>query len=707
MSDEQEQDIHVHGDVEKLTLIRSVFGDVNIEGDKVVIVGNGHVFFNQVVIQKQHSIHELKHIPPTPPDLLLGRSYIYEQVLASIYENKKLLLYGMGGMGKTAIAQTIANTALLDSDRFSNGVLWLTVFGNHLQDLLDDILISEDKANSIHLSETQKSKLVRRLLGSQQLLIVLDDVDEDNDSVVREWIRKVHPPNTPLLITSRSKLQAHDAFHISELDREDSTRLLRYYSGLTASQNLKSDTAYRIASSLGDHPLALHLMAYHIAVYYENDPDKVLRQLDSAHENIKKISRGNEKDDNVFVSMDLSWQKLNDDQQKLLNTITALPASSAGDWLLIEASNLDRTDYETAIAELKRVSLIHKQGEKWSNHALIQAYVKAKLNEKGEWDTVFKNAVTSCAFYIASWGEQKKLELEIDNLLQAFQISYENDWGINLFGGLVEMLNSRGYFRQGIVLLDKLVDKIRIYIKTYPNQKEQLTHYVNFLGLFHYRLGNYAEAIQSFQEALAVAVETGNIKQTADPLGNLAMVFRELNDYDNALKCLTAQNELLQSLGPHPAYGNNLVQFGLLFKDLGKYDIAVEFYKKAIAFYNEIGRPELATTAYSNLEAIKMFQNAIHGKSIDQSIALNEKNLEDFLKDNNRYQAAVTMHNLALAYIMAGNVHKYFELLNQGRKLAVEIDAKPLIKRFDEQLAKFDGIDPDDIVSIEFSPKKD
>ena len=47
-------------------------------------------------------------------------------------------------------------------------------------------------------------------------------------------------------------------------------------------------------------------------------PDRVLRRLELAHENIKKISRGNEKDDNVFVSMDLSWQKLNSEQKQML-----------------------------------------------------------------------------------------------------------------------------------------------------------------------------------------------------------------------------------------------------------------------------------------------------------------------------------------------------------------------------------------------------
>lgn len=701
MSSQPEQDFHVHGNVEKLTLIRSVLGDVNIQEGKIVVVADRDVYIN---IQKQQSIQELKHIPPTPPELLLGRSQVYEQVLASVYENKQVLLHGMGGMGKTAVAQTISATLLTDNDKFDNGVLWLTVLGAQLEDLLDDVLIEEGKSDAFHLTKVQKSKLVRRLLGAQKLLIVLDDVDEDNDRVVREWIRNVHPPSTPLLITSRSKLQAHDAYYIGELPREDSRRLLKYYSGVTASQNLTFETSNQIASSLGDHPLALHLMAYHIAVYYEDAPERVLKQLEVAHENIKKISRGNDKDDNVFVSMDLSWRKLSEQQQKLLSILAAFPASSTGDEILIQATKLRQDDYETTIAELKKVSLINQQlSGKWSNHALIKAYVEAKLSETGTWNSTLKGVVDTCAWYIAENADHNRLEQEVNNLLEAFQIAYRNDWGINLFDGLVWMLNERGYYRQGVVFLSKFIKKL----EAYPQQQDRLTHLANLQGLFYYRLGDYPEAAQAFQQALAVAVKIGSVKQSADALGNLGMLFSSLEDYEEALKYLQAQNELLLSIGPHPAYGNSLVQIGTVFKNMGRFDIAVQFYKKAIAFYEEIGRPDLAEGAHSNWEAIKMFQNAKSGKLPGQSIELYEKQLKLYLESNNRYQAAVTMHNLAIAHLIAGNVRRFFELIKRGRELAVEIDAKPLIEAFDKQLAKFDGINPDDIVRIEFNPKTD
>jgi tetratricopeptide (TPR) repeat protein len=76
--------------------------------------------------------HEANALPVTPPVKLIGRDLVLAKVYAQLKENMPVLLHGPAGIGKTALAATLAS-AYTD---LAGGVLWIHVDNTPLPELL-------------------------------------------------------------------------------------------------------------------------------------------------------------------------------------------------------------------------------------------------------------------------------------------------------------------------------------------------------------------------------------------------------------------------------------------------------------------------------------------------------------------------------------------------------------------------------------------
>src|SRR5690606_5842420 len=74
-------------------------------------------------ISHEAPAHEATALPVMVPPTLIGRDAVLAQVYTRLRENKPVLIYGAPGMGKTALAATLA-AAYAEQP---GGVLWLNV----------------------------------------------------------------------------------------------------------------------------------------------------------------------------------------------------------------------------------------------------------------------------------------------------------------------------------------------------------------------------------------------------------------------------------------------------------------------------------------------------------------------------------------------------------------------------------------------------
>ncbi|MFC1959891.1 AAA family ATPase [Chloroflexota bacterium] len=77
-------------------------------------------------------IHETQRLPIVPPGQIIGRNQALGQIFAQMRAGAALLLYGPPGVGKSALAATIASAFTT----FPGGVLWWSVENDSLAQLI-------------------------------------------------------------------------------------------------------------------------------------------------------------------------------------------------------------------------------------------------------------------------------------------------------------------------------------------------------------------------------------------------------------------------------------------------------------------------------------------------------------------------------------------------------------------------------------------
>jgi len=173
-------------------------------------------------------INAPEEIPPKPRELI-GRDDDLKAVLGLLDENKKVLLQGLGGSGKTALAATVVADRIKDN---KGPILWLTAGTADAEAVLTAIAL----ALAENLADPAQT-LTSRLSASGIKLLVLDDVW--NTEVLKR-ILEIMPRELGLLVTSRYQFALDAIIRLDDLAPDEALELLCYYANHDYSHNAKA-----------------------------------------------------------------------------------------------------------------------------------------------------------------------------------------------------------------------------------------------------------------------------------------------------------------------------------------------------------------------------------------------------------------------------------------------------------------------------------
>ena len=109
------------------------------------------------------------------------------------------------------------------------------------------------------------------------------------------------------------------------------------------------------------------------------------------------------------------------------------------------------------------------------------------------------------------------------------------------------------------------------------------------LARCHWRLGDYRQAIDLYTQALAIARETGDRHGEGAVLGNLGLCHVSLGDYRQAIDLLTQALAIARDIGDRHGEGVQLGNLGLCHRHLGDYRQAIDLLTQALAIARDIG----------------------------------------------------------------------------------------------------------------------
>lgn len=281
--------------------------------------------------------------PPKAPFDLLGRDAALHDLRRRLFALQATSLYGLPGVGKTALAITIANDREV-LQQFRNGVLWARL--GRQADVLGE-LGKWGLALGLSVQELaalttipQRAEAVHRQIGLQRMLLVMDDVWDVQTGLAFQ----LGGPNCARLYTTRfpgiaGHLAGDGAVAVAELDARAGLQLFLRLAPMIVQRELNATAT--LVRQVGGLPLALVLLANRLrdAMEAENgrraDIPTLLQQLQATHERMKiaapqaPLQRHPSLPDDALISLQaviaLSYQALSSDLQTALRAFALFP----------------------------------------------------------------------------------------------------------------------------------------------------------------------------------------------------------------------------------------------------------------------------------------------------------------------------------------------------------------------------------------------
>ncbi len=154
--------------------------------------------------------------PPASRVKLFGRDTDLDRAQHALQAGQTVLVHGMGGIGKTALALKVAKR-LHESKTFPDGVLWINEVGRaDVTSICDAVAraLGNDTIPKLAaddpLQRQQKLLDTRQLLESKRLVLILDDLG--SPQTARDFLQHCLPVNRGVLFTSRRADLEHQEY---------------------------------------------------------------------------------------------------------------------------------------------------------------------------------------------------------------------------------------------------------------------------------------------------------------------------------------------------------------------------------------------------------------------------------------------------------------------------------------------------------------
>ncbi|OKH32370.1 hypothetical protein NIES2119_26405 [[Phormidium ambiguum] IAM M-71] len=240
----------------------------------------------------------------------------------------------------------------------------------------------------------------------------------------------------------------------------------------------------------------------------------------------------------------------------------------------------------------------------------------------------------------------KECKTEAEQLLQQSAQLFQNN-------RYHEALES---YQQVLAICEKLGDRKGIGDTSYQ------------IGLVYLRLNEYTQAIQFFEHSLKISKDIGNRVGVGKILIEMGMAYYYQGQYSSALEFLQQALAVDQEIGDKVAIGYTLNTIGLAYQGLSNYPQALKFYQQSLAIGQEIGDKVLVGRTLNN---IGMLYTAI-GESV-KALDFYQRALVFRRETKDLMGEAKTLHNIGWAYEQLSNYSKALEFYQQALAISRRI----------------------------------
>ncbi|NDJ85702.1 MAG: protein kinase [Chloroflexi bacterium] len=439
------------------------------------------------------------------PRRLFGRNQLQQRVLDLLTDHDRVLLHGFGGMGKTALAATVAAEWI---DKGNGPVLWLEV-GNK-----DSYAVFEALARAFDAQDAVAGKMgddqivaLREVLLEHEGLLVLDNVW--NEQALFQMMRAL-PPEMPLLATSRAVMPLDGMLiDVDALGPEEALALLAYH----ARQEFGDDQdAAKLCETLGYHPFAIEIAGKRLKVDRHLTPARFLQSIAAAPHHLeipgdfaKSGRRG------IRDLLDESVNELEPTERQTFVKLGGLfgPVASMELAALLLEQSVEQS--QSWLERLQRRGLLELIAQDnttpahYRLHDLTYSYAHALFN--AEQETYEHSIATIHRFIEHHTNAYDLLDFEQNNILAAAKMAQQTGKAGMLIN-IMRLLTLEGFFNvrgHTPLFLERLDEAIAAARADDSVDQAMLHHLLTKRGHAYAHRGDLKGALDAYQAALKLA----------------------------------------------------------------------------------------------------------------------------------------------------------------------------------------------------------
>jgi tetratricopeptide (TPR) repeat protein len=199
----------------------------------------------------------------------------------------------------------------------------------------------------------------------------------------------------------------------------------------------------------------------------------------------------------------------------------------------------------------------------------------------GDYDTAAEVLFGIDFDYLIQWGHYRLTAGLHERLQGHLDDPQTNAASKNSLGETYRLL---GQFTRAINLFEQA-----LAIARETGDRANETAGLTSLGLCYYYLGEIPRAIDLFEQVLAIARETGDRASETAGLGNLANCYADLGQTARAIELYEQALAIDRETGWRANEATNLGNLGSRYADLGETARAIDLYEQALAIARQIG----------------------------------------------------------------------------------------------------------------------
>ncbi|WP_432923029.1 tetratricopeptide repeat protein [Microbispora sp. CA-135349] len=476
-----------------------------------------------------------------------------------------IVLYGMGGVGKTSLANHIGH--LMASDYPYARVL-VDLGGQGAEDMSLSAAVQQIfqafgvPDSKIPGSLQARARLLQALYQEGRTLLILD-----NATLVQqvEVLLPQEPGPTASIITSRSPLPGLDGVRRIHLRPLPSSKALAMLTEFVDDETVlrDQDSVARLVRLTGGLPLALRIVAATInGPMMEDQPLRVLvERLEDRGHLLTHLEGG---DRGVRASLEVSYQNLDADVASCFRAMGIIPGTTFTTDLVAAATEVDGSSAYARITALLDAQLLETtpQPDRFRMHDLVRLYAEEKaamLDPAPVRDGVLRRVVQ---WYVVM-SRVSLTPPSSPHRPSAAALAWFSEENLNVMAVLAKARDI-GEWDQVAALAEALRPLL-----WYRRQWEELE-----------RTENWAVEAASRRE---------RTRSELDALIQLAEARRKAGRPEEAEALYERAVELARAEHDEELEGWVLTHYGDLFCDLGQPEVALGRYESALALFEAIG----------------------------------------------------------------------------------------------------------------------